>query len=94
LYQFIVAVVALAVVMMLTLAAVQYSGAFTRNADTNKVKLREIPFQLWVALASVVCVVVLSGAGLYFGVEAYQRISEQTTVHSSAASGKPSKAEF
>lgn len=80
--------------MMLTLAAVQYSGAFTRNADTNKVKLREIPFQLWVALASVVCVVVLSGAGLYFGVEAYQRISEQTTVHSSAASGKPSKAEF
>jgi uncharacterized membrane protein len=94
LYQFIVAVVALAVVMMLTLVVVQYSGAFTRSADTNKVKLREIPFQLWVALASVVSVVVLSGAGLYFGIEAYQRISEQTAVHGGAAPVKPSKAEF
>jgi hypothetical protein len=94
LYQVIVATVAIAAVMMLAVGVVQYSGRFTRNSGTDRIKLREIPLQVWVAIASVACVVVLTGVAIYGGIEDYQRISGQTAIQGSSSVNHPSKNEF
>ncbi len=69
-----IAILATALVIFLTLIALFYAGL--TPTDVKGVRLREIPFQLWVAITAILLFMLLVSVGAYYVGPAFERANE------------------
>lgn len=85
-----IGVVAVALVMALVLAGLFFSGGALAGAEGQGYRsyLKDIPFQLWVAIAAIACAVVLTMFSIYYFGEALAKASEKAAIQSCEGTAK------